>query len=74
MSAHENENFQIINSLIFATLVAGCHREASPDQSGDPKVTGEKISFPAGLAATGFARIGDRSNRARPPAPSFRAG
>ena len=39
--------FRIINSLIFATLVAGCHREANPDQSGEPKVTGEKISFPA---------------------------
>ena len=39
--------FRIINSLILATLVAGCHREANPDQSGEPKVTGEKISFPA---------------------------
>lgn len=38
---------RIINSLILATLVAGCHREANPDQSGEPKVTGENISFPA---------------------------
>ena len=39
--------FRIINSLILATLVAGCHRAANPDQSGEPKVTGENISFPA---------------------------
>jgi cobalt-zinc-cadmium efflux system membrane fusion protein len=39
--------FRIINSLILAALVAGCHRAANPDQSGEPKVTGENISFPA---------------------------
>jgi cobalt-zinc-cadmium efflux system membrane fusion protein len=39
--------FRIINSLILATLVASCHRAANPDQSGEPKVTGENISFPA---------------------------
>jgi len=38
---------QIISCFILATLVAGCHRETSPESSGDPKVTGEKISFPA---------------------------
>ena len=27
--------------------IAGCHREASPDQSGEPKITGETIFFPA---------------------------
>jgi cobalt-zinc-cadmium efflux system membrane fusion protein len=37
----------IINSFILATLVLGCHREAKPDPSGGPKVTGESISFPA---------------------------
>jgi membrane fusion protein, heavy metal efflux system len=37
---------QTINCLIFATLVAGCHREANPDQSGEPKITGEIIFFP----------------------------
>jgi cobalt-zinc-cadmium efflux system membrane fusion protein len=39
--------FPTINSLILATLVAGCHRKVNPDQSGEPKVTGENISFPA---------------------------
>lgn len=39
--------FPVINSLLLATLVLGCHREASQDQSGGPKVTGETISFPA---------------------------
>jgi cobalt-zinc-cadmium efflux system membrane fusion protein len=38
---------QTINCFILATLVAGCHRETSPESSGDPIVTGEKISFPA---------------------------
>jgi membrane fusion protein, heavy metal efflux system len=38
---------QTINCLIFATLVAGCHREANQDQSGEPKITGETIFFPA---------------------------
>jgi hypothetical protein len=37
----------VINSFILATLVLGCHRETKPDQSGQPKVAGEKISFPA---------------------------
>ncbi len=39
--------FRIINTLILAALVAGCHRETKPESSGEPKVTGEKISFPA---------------------------
>jgi len=56
--------FQIINSLILATLVAGCHREANPDQSGEPKVTGEKISFPADspqLASLELATVESRA-------------
>lgn len=39
--------FQFFNCLILAALVAGCHRAASPEPTGDPKVAGEKISFPA---------------------------
>ncbi len=39
--------FRIINTLILAALVAGCHRETKPESSGEPKVTGEKISYPA---------------------------
>ena len=37
--------FRILNYFIFATFVAGCHREVVPVSSSDPKVTGEKISF-----------------------------
>lgn len=37
----------IINGLILAALVLGCHHEANPDQPGGPKVTGETIAFPA---------------------------
>ena len=33
--------------VILAILVAGCHREANPEPSGEPKVVGETISFPA---------------------------
>jgi cobalt-zinc-cadmium efflux system membrane fusion protein len=40
--------FRIINSLILATLVAGCHREVNPDQSGEPKVAGDEVIFAAG--------------------------
>ena len=39
--------FRVLLSIILATWVAGCHREAIPDQSAEPKVTGETISFPA---------------------------
>ncbi len=37
----------ILNSFILATLALGCHYEAGQDPSGQPKVTGETISFPA---------------------------
>jgi cobalt-zinc-cadmium efflux system membrane fusion protein len=40
--------FRILNGIMLATLVAGCHREANTSQPGEPKVTGETISFPAG--------------------------
>ena len=56
--------FRIINCLVFATLVAGCYREANPDQSGEPKVTGEKISFPADspqLTSLEFAQVESRA-------------
>jgi cobalt-zinc-cadmium efflux system membrane fusion protein len=39
--------FPILNGVILATLVLGCHREAGPDQSSQPKIAGETISFPA---------------------------
>jgi len=38
----------IIPGLILATLVLGCHHEASPDQAAGPKVTGQTIAFPPG--------------------------
>jgi cobalt-zinc-cadmium efflux system membrane fusion protein len=37
----------IISSFMLVALVLGCHREATPDQSGSPEVIGETISFPA---------------------------
>ena len=40
------KSFRILNCFVLATLVAGCHREVNPEPAGDPKVTGEKISFP----------------------------
>jgi cobalt-zinc-cadmium efflux system membrane fusion protein len=39
---------RILNCCLFALLVTGCHRETSHESPGDPKVTGENISFPAG--------------------------
>jgi len=39
---------KILASFSLAILLAGCHREASPESSGDPKISGEQISFPAG--------------------------
>jgi cobalt-zinc-cadmium efflux system membrane fusion protein len=37
---------RILNSIILATLLTGCHREVNLEPSGEPKVTGEHISFP----------------------------
>jgi len=56
--------FQILNCLILATLVVGCHRETSPEPSGEPKVTGEKISFLADspqLASLELAQVESRA-------------
>lgn len=55
---------RILNSLFLATLVAGCHRETKPEPAGDPKVTGEKISFPAAspqLASLELAPVESRA-------------
>jgi len=41
------KKLQILNCLLLAILAVGCHRETSPEASGDPKITGETISFPA---------------------------
>jgi len=38
--------FRILNSLVLATCVAGCHPETASEPAGDPKVTGGKITFP----------------------------
>jgi cobalt-zinc-cadmium efflux system membrane fusion protein len=37
----------ILNSFLLATVVLGCHREAATDQSGQPQIAGDTISFPA---------------------------
>jgi membrane fusion protein, heavy metal efflux system len=41
------KKFLALNSLILATLAAGCRHETNPETAGDPKVTGENISFPS---------------------------
>jgi len=35
-----------LNYLILLALMTGCHPQTSPEASGDPKVAGEKITFP----------------------------
>jgi cobalt-zinc-cadmium efflux system membrane fusion protein len=42
------KKLQILSSLWLAILITGCQHSSSTDQTGEPKVTGEKISFPAG--------------------------
>ncbi len=37
---------RILNCFMFALLVSGCRHETPPEAAGDPKVSGEKISFP----------------------------
>ena len=41
------KKFLTLHSLILMTLVAGCRHETNPETAGDPKVTGENISFPS---------------------------
>ena len=38
--------FRLLNCLMLAAGVAGCRPEAAPEPTGDPKVAGEKITFP----------------------------
>ena len=55
----------LLNSLLLATLVTGCHRETTSELAGDPKVTGTNISFPADspqLAALETAPVESRSS------------
>lgn len=40
-------NSRILNGFILAVLLTGCHREISPESSGNPKIAGEQITFPA---------------------------
>lgn len=58
------KTFLILNCLIFTLLVAGCHHETTPEPAGDPKVSGEKVSFPAGspqLASLNVAPVESRA-------------
>lgn len=41
------KTIRILHCLALVTLITGCHPETTPESAGDPKVTGEKISFPA---------------------------
>jgi cobalt-zinc-cadmium efflux system membrane fusion protein len=41
------KTLKILACFSLAILLAGCHRETSPENSDDPKVTGAQISFPA---------------------------
>ncbi len=57
------KNFRMLNLFMLATLVAGCRHETSSDTSGEPKVTGEQISFPDGspqLASLELAPVESR--------------
>jgi|ERR1022692_1289686 membrane fusion protein, heavy metal efflux system len=58
------KNFHLLSTFILAALVAGCHREPNPEPSSDPKVIGEKISFPADspqLASLELASVESRA-------------
>ena len=48
---------RILNSLILATLVAGCHRETTPVQSSGPKVEGDKITFATNAPELGYLSV-----------------
>jgi cobalt-zinc-cadmium efflux system membrane fusion protein len=39
--------FHIADSILLGAFVAGCHREAKQEQTSEPKVADNKISFPA---------------------------
>jgi hypothetical protein len=68
-----HENFPNPHSLILAIVARVATAKRKPEPAGDPKVTGEKISFPA--VRRNWRRWNwHRPNCARPPAPSFRAG
>lgn len=58
------KTFRILNSLLLATLVAGCHRETPPEPPDDPKVTGEEISFPAGSPQLASLELAPAESRA----------
>lgn len=52
------KTIRILNYFLLTLLLAGCQRETAPEAPADPKVNGEKISFPAGspqLASLAFA-------------------
>ena len=46
-SQHTMNIFRVLSSATLAILISGCHHATSPEPSGDPKVAGEHISFPA---------------------------
>jgi cobalt-zinc-cadmium efflux system membrane fusion protein len=49
--------YRILNSLILATVVAGCHRETNPEQSPTARVEGDKITFPTKAPQLGYLVI-----------------
>jgi len=49
--------YRILNSLMLATLVAGCHRETNPEPIPTTKVEGDKITFPANVPQLAYLTI-----------------
>ena len=49
--------FRILSSLILTTLVAGCHRETTTEQSSGPKVDGDKITFATNAPQLGYLMV-----------------
>ncbi len=49
--------YRIFNSLILATVVVGCHRETTPEQSSGPKIDGDKITFATNAPQLGYLTV-----------------
>lgn len=49
--------YRILSSLIFATVVVGCHRETTSDQLSGPKIEGEIITFATNAPQLSFLTV-----------------
>jgi len=48
---------RIINSLVLATVAAGCHRDTAAPPSAGPKIEAGKITFPANAPQLGYLTV-----------------